>query len=345
MTTSFGKLVLFGSGETSPTGVKIHRKVLQSTTKKKSVAILETPAGFQPNSFAVAKDIADVFERSLSGFVKKIDVIPARKKGTPESPDNEHILTPLSTADYIFLGPGSPTYVVLQLKESKALDHLLDTWQHGATLVLSSAATIAFGEFCLPVYEIFKVGADLYWETGLNFLQSAGLNLTIIPHWNNTEGGKTLDTTRCFMGANRFKALLNMLPAGRKILGIDEQTAIIFDFVGQIFTIEGTGSAHLIQNGKESTFIHGKTYELASIEKSEVIMSSKQLANLFQSEKKVHEHMFISELSKELQELLEKRKTAKEQKDYKTADSIREAFHEAGYRIEDEGDGEKIYKE
>ena len=76
-----GKLILFGSGETSDTGKAIHRHVLQTTSNKQVVSIFETPAGFQPNSFEVAKEVADMFNTSLKEFVLNVNIIPARKKG------------------------------------------------------------------------------------------------------------------------------------------------------------------------------------------------------------------------------------------------------------------------
>jgi hypothetical protein len=55
----------------------------------------------------------------------------SRKRGTPQSPDEPAVVAPLLTANYIMLGPGSPTYAVRQLAES-----------------------LAASAFALPVYEI-----------------------------------------------------------------------------------------------------------------------------------------------------------------------------------------------
>ncbi|MBI2033051.1 MAG: cysteinyl-tRNA synthetase [Candidatus Levybacteria bacterium] len=345
MQSPFGKLVLFGSGETSPTGRKIHRKVLKTVSKKQNIVILETPAGFQPNSALVACDIADVFHHSLAEFTKNVSIIPARRKGSEFSPDNTTLLTPVATADYIFLGPGSPTYTVRILKNSKALTAIVERFKVGATLALSSAAAISFGEFALPVYEIYKAGADLYWEKGLNVLTEFGLPISVVTHWNNHEGGEGLDTRYCYMGEERFGRLRAMLPKEAKVLGIDEQTAIIFDFQQDIFSVEGVGSVHILQNEKTVTLEQGKTYMFDSIKKMQMIPSKKTLQNIFKHEKEVHEHIAQNDLPEVLQTLLEKRRLAKTQKDFVKADAIRQQFHENGYHIEDELDGEKIYKD
>ena len=69
--------------------------------------------------------------------------------------------------DEVLLGPGSPTYAVRQLRESLLFELIKARHRMGTALVLSSAATLAFGRFTIPVYEIYKVGQDPYWENGL----------------------------------------------------------------------------------------------------------------------------------------------------------------------------------
>ena len=102
------------------------------------------------------------------------------------------------------MGPGSPTYTARQLTGSLAYEIIQARQRTGAALVLASAATIAFGCQTMPIYEIYKAGMDLHWQPGLNYFQQFGLDLVIVPHWNNAEGGAELDTSRCFMGAGRF---------------------------------------------------------------------------------------------------------------------------------------------
>jgi hypothetical protein len=55
-----GKLVLFGSGETSPSGQPIHERLLRELTPPVRISILETPAGFQPNSASVAGKVGEL---------------------------------------------------------------------------------------------------------------------------------------------------------------------------------------------------------------------------------------------------------------------------------------------
>jgi len=106
------------------------------------------------------------------------------------------------------------------------------------------------GRFTLPVYEIYKVGEDLRWEPGIDILGRFGLNLVVVPHWNNAEGG-THDTRFCFMGEPRFSALESLLPGDVYILGLEEHTACIIDLARNEVRIRGIGSVVLRRAGSE----------------------------------------------------------------------------------------------
>jgi len=250
----FGKLIIFGSGETSETGKAIFRNFFLQALKLQKVAVLETPAGFQPNSAQVAQEVGQVIKSLAPDLVKEVSVIPARRKGTRFSPDNPEILKPFEEADFIFLGPGSPTYALRQLKKSLALIKMGESWAKGATLCFASAAAVIVGKYALPVYEIYKAGTDLYWEGGLNLLAEMGFDLTAVPHWNNNEGGKKLDTSRCFMGKERFNELRKLLGKETAFFGIDENTAVIFSPQEKFFTVEGRGTATLLI-GRKALFL------------------------------------------------------------------------------------------
>ena len=99
-------------------------------------------------------------------------------------------------------------------------NHLIN----GNNSLFASAAASTLGEYTLPVYEIYKVGQDPYWEKGLNILDVYGLSCTVVPHFNNAEGGNH-DTSFSYVGENRMKTLLDN--SYSNILGIDEHTALI----------------------------------------------------------------------------------------------------------------------
>lgn len=345
MKAKYGIIVLFGSGEISPTGRAIHRRILGQLSGKAKVAILETPAGFQPNTHLVAKEIAGMFETSLNEFVESVTVIPARKKGTFYSPDNPRILEPLAVCDYIFIGPGSPTYAVKQLRNSLALAKTLNRFRMGAVICLSSAGALAAGEYTLPVYEIYKAGADLFWERGLDIFKNTHLSLTVITHWNNREGGKTLDTGFCFMGKDRFGHLQKLLPQSTAFLGIDEQTAAILDFSNHVFYIEGTGNVYLVKENKIIQFYKKHFYHLESLKQEKIIEIPKPDFDVSKIGKRsMKNNIKPADLPEELKELFKMRNNYRESGEFGKADEIRNRLKKKGYEIRDSAKGELIIK-
>lgn len=257
-----GPIALFGSGETSRRGRQVHNELFRRLSPPVRIAILETPAGFQPNVAVVSGKLRAFFDQSLSAFQPSVSIVPARRRGGVFDPDSPQIAAPMAEADYIFAGPGSPTFTVRQLQGTHTLAVMCRRNAEGATLSFASAAAISMGRFALPVYEIYKVGADLYWHPGLDIFRDLGLDLTILPHWNNNEGGAELDTSHCFMGAERFRFLKRMLPAGNVMLAIDEHTACILEPEENLGMVMGAGSARVMYGDAEMLLEHGQRFSL-----------------------------------------------------------------------------------
>jgi cyanophycinase-like exopeptidase len=211
--------------------------------------LLETPAGFELNSSQVIGRVADFIRHRLQNYEPQITVVPARKRGTQFSPDDPDLIAPLYEADMIFMGPGSPSYAVRQLRDSLAWYAMLASHRLGATIVFASAATVATSLYAIPVYEIYKVGEDLHWKDGLDFFGQYGLPLIFVPHWNNNEGGKELDTSRCFMGQSRFSELMEMVPSELTVLGVDEKTALVVDPPACTCRVIGLGGVTILHAG------------------------------------------------------------------------------------------------
>lgn len=261
MTT--GTLALLGSGETSSQGRKIHDYLMTRLGNVPvEVAMLETPAGFQPNAGVVYEKIGQFFEKSLQNFRPQVRYLQAYRKESEADPNDPAVGAGLLETHYIFSGPGSPTYAARNLRGTRALDCMAQAYRQGATLVLSSAAAIAVGSHVMRVYEIFKAGADLGWDDGLHLLPLLGFAIdpVIVTHWNNTEGGADLDTTRCYMGQERFDHLVAMLPPGTPILGIDEHTACIIEPGSDQIAVMGAGTVTVLNNGTATVTSSGEHF-------------------------------------------------------------------------------------
>lgn len=241
-------LVIFGSGEIAHSAVKVHEHALKNLNKQEvKIAIVATPAGFQPNVKVVHEEIKEFFLRHLQNFHPQVKIVYAN---TRDEADDQKIIEPIDGADYIFIGPGSPTYAVKNLKNTLLYQKIIEKVKSGATLCLASAAAIAFSKHCLPVYEIYKAGLSLYWEEGLDFYTHFWRPLTVVPHYNNKEGGQKNDTSRCYMGQERFAKLLEMLPKKEEIWGIDEHTAVLIDLNKKNILTIGKGKIHFPEETK-----------------------------------------------------------------------------------------------
>lgn len=263
---SHGRIALFGSGETARVGRRVHELLLAAYQKPVPVAVIETPAGFQPNTSVLAQDVKAFFEHNLQNFKPEVTIVPARWRGDgAHGTDDASVLDGVETASYVFAGAGSPTYAVRHLAESRLWRCIGDRLAAGATLALASAMALAVSTHTLPVYEIYKVGEELSWKPGLNLFGSLGLDLTIVPHWNNNEGGQKLDTSHCYMGAERFNGLRAMLPDSTVILTIDEHTACVLDLGTEQARVHGNGSVSVIRGEEQETFGADETFPLSRL--------------------------------------------------------------------------------
>ena len=261
---SGGKIALFGSGETARVGRRVHELLMAAYQKPVPVAVIETPAGFQPNTNVLAQKVKAFFEHSLQNFKPDVRIVEARRRGAgPNGTDEPSLLAGVLDASYVFAGAGSPTYAARHLANSQLWQAIAARLEDGATLALASAMALAVSTHTLPVYEIFKVGEPLTWTPGLDLFGNLGMDLAIVPHWNNNEGGAELDTSHCYMGADRFAALRAMLPASTVILSIDEHTACVVDLGRELARVHGAGSVSVIRNGESQTYAADETFPIS----------------------------------------------------------------------------------
>lgn len=343
-----GMIVLLGSGETLPSSRSIHEQVFKSLPPEPLVKILETPAGFEPNSDKVAGRIKQFLEHSLQNYRPQVEVIPARKKGGQFSPDDEKIVSPLLDADEILLGPGSPTYAAKQLSASLAIEMVSARVQLGAALFLSSSATLAFGSYTMPVYEIYKVGEDLHWQPGIGFFELYGLKLAVIPHWDNNDGGDDLDTSRCYLGAQRFNSLYDMLPEDVVVVGIDEHTGLVLDFENGCCDVMGKGGVSLVRNGKETIFRNGDELPLEHLGDWRIPEAGAGLSETVWQQA-IHRHQQMIEKRQsvpvpggEVIALADARAEARNKGKWEDADNLRDQIADLGWQVNDNSEGYRL---
>lgn len=240
----------------------VHKELTARVSRPRLNAIfLDTPFGFQPNADELVARTITYFRQHVG---REISVASFRNSGRATALEREQFLARLSEANYVFAGPGSPTYALRQWRDAGVRERLVAKVAHGGCVAFASAAAIGLGAYALPVYEVYKVGDDPAWTPGLDLLGEIGVRGAVIPHYNNQEGG-THDTRFCYMGEPRLRLLESMLPDDLLILGVDEYTACIIDVEARCVTVRGRGGVTLRRRGSESVWKH-TTFPLSQLQ-------------------------------------------------------------------------------
>ena len=342
---TLGQIAFLGSGETSLAGGRIFESLAKRINEPLRVALLETPAGFELNSSQVVGKVGEFMKTRLQNYKPVVDVVPARKKNSAFSPDDPEIVKPLLYANMIFMGPGSPTFAIRNLQGTLTWDVIRARHRLGATLIFASAATISIGAHALPVYEIYKVGQDIHAVDGLNFFGDFGLHISFIPHWNNAEGGVDLDTSRCFVGMDRFAELCDLVSEENQTLGFDEHTGLIIDFETGQCEVSGVSSVSLLRKGDLKMYAAGSKFnigELGSLQIPTPIEEGipSRVWEMVVNAKPVDD----DEPSNEVLTLAEERLIARAEKNWAESDRLRDVISTLGWRVQDSKNGYKLVK-
>ena len=265
-------LAVIGSGETSPTMVTVHRTLVSRLGLNHPQAImLATPYAFQENAADVSARAQGYFADSVGLQVRVVaGTSPNADPGmapplTEDEPDEGRQAAAIGTADWVFAGPGSPSYALAHWQAGPVAAGLRDRILagHGMT-VLASAAAATVGRFTVPVYEIYKAGGAPRWLDGLDLLGPLGLNVAVIPHYDNAEGGR-YDTRHCYLGMRRLAVMERELPADAAVLGVDEHTAALIDLRAEDIEIRGRGGVTVRRSGASVVLPSGSRLSLADL--------------------------------------------------------------------------------
>jgi len=343
---TLGQIAFLGSGETSLAGGRIFEALAKKINDPLRIALMETPAGFELNSAQVVGKVGEFMKTRLQNYKPVVDVIPARKKNSAFSPDDPEIVKPLLYANMIFMGPGSPTYTIRNLKDTLAWDVIRARHRLGATLIFASAATISISAHALPVYEIYKVGQDVHAVDGLNLFADFGLHVSFTPHWNNTDGGADLDTSRCFIGMDRFAEWRALVPSTNATIGLDEHTGLIVDFETGLCEVSGVSSVTLAREHNPEMYPSGSKFSLSEL--GGVILPDPP-------EKDIPAQVWDMVLNAptlvdddappdDVISLADKRLSARTNKNWAESDKLREEISALGWIVQDAKDGYKLVR-
>jgi peptidase E len=311
----------------------------------------------------MTQKLVDYFKVSLQTDLKPLSFTNYEKSSGVE---RELFRQSVREANYVFAGPGSPSYALAQWKGLDLQEDLLHVLDNGGVVCFSSAAALTLGAFTAPIYEIYKAGAEPHWLEGLNLMGLLGINCAVIPHFNNNEG-QDYDTSCCYLGVERLEKLESNLPMGVATLGIEEHTALTINLEDQTQATTGKGNVYLRFNGTSKTIKTSSDFRSSelkvTIAKSQqnteiknilIQTSPMELAKMIEmgGEKMLSALaklvMLASDTKKEsvdlsplIESLLEIRSDLKAENNYFLADKLRHALSGSGIAINDTSDGVK----
>jgi hypothetical protein len=266
-------LAIIGSGETSPTMVTVHRDLVSRLGLASPQAmVLATPYAFQENAADVSARTQGYFAESVGLQVRVVaGTSPNANPGMapplipPDAEDEARQAAGLRAADWVFAGPGSPSYALAHWQAGPVAAGLRDRVLAGDGLtVLASAAAATAGRFTLPVYEIYKAGGAPRWLDGLDLLGPLGLTVALIPHYDNAEGGR-YDTRHCYLGERRLAVMERELGDDAAVLGVDEHTAMLIDLRTSDVEIRGRGGVTVRRSGHSVVMPAGTRLSVAEL--------------------------------------------------------------------------------
>jgi cyanophycinase-like exopeptidase len=351
-----------GSGETSPTMVELHKSLVRDAGR---VTVLDTPYGFQENADELSAKAVTYFTESVG---VPAEVVSLRTADAPAS-DVGRALAALQPARYVFSGPGSPTYALRQWRAVGMTDLLAKVVLDSGVVVLASAAAVTAGVLSVPVYEVYKVGQAPYWEAGLDLLGRLGLRATVVPHFNNSEGG-THDTSCCWIGRRRLD-LLRAEEPDLPVVGIDEHTALVLDAASGSATVHGQGGVHLLVGDDQVDHRVGSSFDLSAalgatarvtlantapsavpgVEQALVAQDARAVVAALSEGADLAQATALAALEPVLRRgwdtpdvslLLRAREQAREDKQWALSDLLRDGLAALGVLVEDTPDGQRV---
>jgi hypothetical protein len=255
------QLVVMGSGETTPTMVSTHQRVLAASPADRPAVLFDTPYGFQENADELTAKTRQYFARNVG---RDVDVLSLRTAAGLTPVREEDLLASLRDAGWVFAGPGSPTYLARQWTATGVPSALRDRLGRPGATVFASAAACTLGAVVVPVYEIYKAGEAPHWREGLDLLAPIGIDAVVIPHFDNSEGG-THDTRFCYLGERRLRVMEDLLPSSTWVLGVDEHTALLLDLTAGRVSVEGRGGVTVRTREASTTFPAGTQVDLDTL--------------------------------------------------------------------------------
>lgn len=219
-----GPVGLVGSGEFTPAMLEVDGRLLDQAEEagfERAVAVVPTAAA--PDGDAVVRRWLAMAREHFGSL--DAEVLPIDVRDRTDATELRHCAE-VAEAGFVYLSGGKPDHLVDTLRSSPVWDAVLERWHLGAPLVGCSAGAMALAAGWPPF--VRSAGP---WGEGFGVVPRTG----VVPHF---------DRVRRFR-LGRLAPLGRRAPAGWRLVGVDEDTALVHPGAEQEggWAVSGVGSA------------------------------------------------------------------------------------------------------
>jgi cyanophycinase len=231
-------LALMGSGEFEPWTEAVDRWLLERASGDGRILLLPTasaPEGEKVFGYWSRMGLAHYGDQGLPASVLPLKTREdARVAETAEA---------VRGASMVFFSGGNPAYLAEVLEGTPFWAAVLEEMGRGMAYSGCSAGVASLGQTA-PDSSAERLGAEMLGRPGLGLFPG----ISFAPHW---------DALNSFVpGLREF--ILAAVPAGERLLAIDERTALVGD--GEEWTVIGSGGAYLLAGETERAFPAGASF-------------------------------------------------------------------------------------
>lgn len=231
-----GLINLVGAGEYLPVMEDVDRYLLDSlNVRTPHVVCLPTAAGEE------GKESVNRWSRMGVDHFKKlgadVTALPIIDKA---SANDEQYVSTLENADLIYFSGGNPNYLYDTMKGSRAWIAMQKAWSNGAVYAGCSAGAMILANR-IPSFRLFST-LEGFGVVPAQF---------ILPHFDAVP----------LMFKPLISALKTQLKKGDRMLGIDENTALVGQ-LGDAWKVMGAGKVHVFTREGNKTYDTGQTLRL-----------------------------------------------------------------------------------
>lgn len=201
-----GPLGLVGSGEFTPAMREVDTRLLDRAEEagfERAVAVIPTASSLEGDA-VVARwlRMAEEHFGALDAEVLPIDV-----RTRQDATELVHCAE-IAEAGFVYLSGGKPDHLAATLRATPVWDAVLERWHLGAPLVGCSAGAMTLAAGWPP---FVRSGGP--WGEGMGLVARTG----VVPHF---------DRVRRFR-LGRLGGIAQRAPAGWRVVGVDEDTALV----------------------------------------------------------------------------------------------------------------------